>query len=252
MGFIRERHGALVVQQTARNHKLLADLLREITNHRLQTVRTSADWLLIRPSDLQRLIKPQNSGAKTHSGMQVVDLAAIDALPADTAHFHADLLSRSGQTVSYLSGREKAITVNQTAVVGSDLSSYQPVIANMGGGVALQIQSTLDRETQKAVVTVLSTFSVIKEPSAPIGVRAVATTQASTGRRVEVSEASASYRETDGIVQEFRSTMRLPLGVPVLVGSMTLEPNPRNMERLQLVLILRVQDAEQNIATAPR
>ena len=122
------------------------------------------------------------------------------------------------------------------------MGAFQPAVGNSGTGIALQIRPVVDREQKKAVLTLFSTFNDADKPSAPIHMRAAATTQASSGQYV--MEADATYKELNGVVQEFRTTAHMALGVPVLVGSMTLEPSSKSTEAKELVLIVTVQSAE--------
>jgi hypothetical protein len=238
LGSLRESHGILIVMQTIENQKSIAELLHELSERRHRAVRTTADWLLLKPADLSKL---QQAGAdKDHPGLFALDPAAFEKLAAENVHFHADLLGDEGQIVHYVSGRERSQTVNETAVVGTDVSAYQPIVANLGAGIALQVNPAIERETRRAVVSVFSTYTQMRPPGETIPVRTAATTRSASGQTVLANEASASYREVDGIVQELRCTVGLPLGVPVIVGAMTLEPNVDHAQGEILVLVLRV------------
>jgi hypothetical protein len=248
-GSIRDLNGILVITQTAANQKKAADILKELTTRQGETVHTYADWLILPHSEVSKLLKPQSAGEKENHVAPSLDPAALAKLPPTVRHFRAELLCLNGQTVSYVSGRERTVTVGEIAVMGTEVGAFQPIVGNAGTGIALQVNPTIDRTTGKAVVTLFSTFNDPENPGAPIPVRIgtpvyLGPTSQPSAQRVGKSETSASYRAVNGVVQEFRTTLKMPIGIPTLVSSMTLEPTAKNAEAMELVMILSVHPAE--------
>ena len=141
------------------NQQKVADLLRQLAESHATMVRVTADWLLLGPADLQKLIKPPAGPDKREGAIQEIDPAALRNLPDKTRHFHAETLSFSGQTVHVVSGRVRSVVTTVMPVVGTDVVAYQPEVTGMGAGIALQVTPRLDSDRQSAVVTLYSTFN---------------------------------------------------------------------------------------------
>ena len=123
------------------------------------------------------------------------------------------------------------------------MSAYTPSVASIGGGIAIQLNPTVDRDSQTAVVTLYSTFNDPDKPGKPIAIRSsFAATQSAAGK--QDGQASGTYRPLNGIVQELSTTTKLPLDVPVLIGAMTLEPTAKDVAAKELALILTIYLAE--------
>lgn len=88
-------------------------------------------------------------------------------------------------------------------------------------------------------MTLYSTFND-PEDSGNLTPLMVQGTSATTRPSAVGGQASASFQPLNTVLQEMRTTIRLPLATPVLVGGMTLEPATKNADAAQLVLILKV------------
>ena len=238
IGSLRELHGLLVVTQTPENQQKITVLLRQLAESHATMVRVTADWLLIGPADLQKLIKPPAGPDKRESAIQEIDPAALRNLPEKTRHFHAETLSFSGQTVHVVSGRVRSVVTSATPVVGTDVVAYSPEVAGVGGGIALQVTPRIDSDGQSAVVTLYSTFNDPDESGSLLPI--VQGTSATTRPAGAGGQATGSFQPLNTVLQEMRTTVRLPLATPVLVGGMTLQPATKNSDPSQLVLILKV------------
>jgi hypothetical protein len=213
--------------------------LQQLAESHATMVRVTADWLLMAPADLQKLIKPTAGSDKREGAIQEIDPAALRNLPEKTRHFHAETLSFSGQTVHVVSGRVRSVVTSASPVVGTDVVAYQPEVAGVGGGIALQVMPRVDADHQSAVVTLYSTFNDPEE-SGSLTTLMVQGTAATTRPAAVGGQATASFQPLNTVLQEMRTTVRLPLAVPVLAGGMTLEPSAKNFDGSQLVLILKV------------
>jgi hypothetical protein len=238
IGSIRELNGSLIITQTAAAHKEIAELLAQLADVRNHTIRTTADWLVLPPGDVEKLLKP--GMPHRAAAAREVDPAALEKLPQSARHYHADIRGLNSQTVHFVSGRERTVTVNVTTVAGTGVAGYTPVVGNAGEGVALEVTPAVDLDERRVLLTIQSTFNGPAGPDKPMTVRVGAV----EGPGTRPAEPSATYQELNSVVQEFRTVARIPLGTPVIVGTMTLEPSAKNAEGMQLVLIIKVQSAE--------
>ncbi len=207
-GSIHELDGLLVVTQTLETQKAVADLLRQLSEAQGPTLRATTDWVLLPRMDVSKLLNiPAANDKKGLPASREVDLSALDKLPPTARRFHAELLSQNGQTVHFVSGRERTVRVSSTTLVDNPLSSVD-VIGNVGGGIALQINCLLDPDRQTATVTLFSTFNDPTKSGRAAEGRAAPTTQPASDRLGHVPGARVNYRSVDGIVQECRTTVR--------------------------------------------
>ncbi len=115
-------------------------------------------------------------------------------------------------------------------VVGTAVVAFQPTIAQLLSGVTLQLTPRLEEDS--AVVEVLSVVSGWGKPGPSIsltsgGKGAVATTQPSGDQTSTdiISHATASLDRLNVTAQQLATTVRIPLGKPILVGGMTFDPD---------------------------
>jgi hypothetical protein len=242
-GSMHELNGLLIVSQTEAAQKQIADFLQQISDLRNKPIRTTAEWLLLTPGELESLTKPpslQSSGAARE-----VNPDALAKLPASARQFRAELPGHNGQTLHSLSGHEKSVTVNETATVGTGVAAYSPFIAVVADGVAIQVTPNVDSQRHTAVVTLFSTFNTGQEQGPLITLRSIAaTSQPTPDNAIANSSALATYHEVGSTVQEFRTTLRIPLNTPVIAGSMTLHPTGKDADARELVLVISVQSAQ--------
>jgi hypothetical protein len=240
-GTLRLMRGRLVVTQNAANQKAVESLLKQLSEGQ-ELVRVTADWVMLSPADLAKLTKPQAAGKAT-SGARVVDSAVLEKMRSEQMHFHAELVGFSAQTVHLVSGRERTLVTNATPVVSTDAVAYSPILSNVGGGLALQVNPRIDPDHQTALVTLLSTYTEVDQPTtAPAEV--TSTTRPSDRSQVLSGRETVRLQGVAEVVQELQTSVRLPLGVPVIVGGMTLEPTTSAANSPELVLILTVTAAE--------
>lgn len=94
-------------------------------------------------------------------------------------------------------------------------------------------------EQHSAVVTLYSTFS---DPAKVTGDNIIvggATTQPG-GNQITLLPGTAGFQPFSRVIQDMRTTIRVPLGATVIAGSMTLQPETQGGDEQQLVLIIKV------------
>jgi hypothetical protein len=236
--------GALVVKQTPENHDLIAELLKEIRSSlgNRRTVSIDARWLLLSSDDLDALLDKENTAESTllASRKQLDDhMRESSSLRAITHCFSGQkiyVVSGSKQNVvsGYIpvvgaleveeelepvvsrDGRVRAITVQHSEGMGPMRSEskvgYQPIVEKPNLGVLLELRPTLvGGEEQFAIVDLKSTLS-FSAAGAALPIQPMGNGLAPQVDRVKIETA------------ELATTLRVPLGKPVIVGGLTQRP----------------------------
>jgi hypothetical protein len=235
LGSIREISGLLVVTQTAQSHKDIETLLGQLREDHLRTVRVQADWLILTPDQARKLL-PADQKAEGKVSARAIDPKALAELPADAGKFHAELSCFSGQTVSIASGRAHSAVTDQEPVVAQQAVAYNPEIAQVRAGAMLEITPTLESTLDTAVVDVRSQVADWAEPTQVQH----SPRQGQAEAKVVGGDVAAIIDRLNLLTQEFRTTARLPVGRPILIGGMTSEPSQAGPASSQLYLVLQL------------
>jgi len=237
-GAIREISGLLVVTQTADAHKQIGTLLGQLREDHLRTIRAQAMWIMLTPEQANALL-PSDQKSDGKVSARSIDAAALAKMPADIVKFRAELSCFSGQTVSIAAGRSRTAIVAQDAVVAQNAAVLSPTVKPVQVGAMLEMTPTLETTLDTAVVDVHSQVADWSaETPTKIATRATAADPASgvqTG-----GEAPATIDRLNLLTQEFRTTSRLPVGKPVLIGGMSSEPSQSGPESSQLYLVIQL------------
>jgi hypothetical protein len=247
-GQVQQLGTSLIVWQSPAVHKLIRDLLtqlREVTGER-RTVAIDARWLLLNSDDLDRLMSRDEAGNLT------VTRDVLAQFTRRPTSMRCLTNCFSGQLVYLVSGTRRNVVSGYIPVVGSldapesgvryasnagrtrlfyaageiggaggqaehDRNvGYQPLVTTPNLGALLEIRPTLIRGGDSAIVDLKSTITV------PVQRQADPETQ-------QISPPPIVDRiaiET----QELATTVRVPLGVPILVGGMTHVPSTIGMQ----------------------
>ena len=236
VGSIRELSGLLVVTQTAEAHKQIETLLGQLREDHLRTVRVQADWVMLTPEQARALLAGDSKNDGKVSA-RLIDPAAL-AKVGESIAFHAELSCFSGQTVSISAGRTRTAIVDQQAVVAQDAATLSPTVRQIQAGAMLQLTPTLETTLDTAVVDVHSHVADWTEPGhAEVTTRQTQATP--TGVKMG-GEGPATIDRLNLLTQEFRTTARVPVGKPVLIGGMSSEPSQTASGGGQLYLILQL------------
>jgi hypothetical protein len=233
---------ALVVRQTPAVHEGIADFLAQLREGSAtrRTVAVDARWLLLNSDDLDAL------RSTTDDGRTTIDRKVLEVFTRRPGSLRGITNCFSGQSVYLISGTRRNVVRSYIPVVGSvDWPSreallaanqeesgdfyrliadetgggggmygggrsvgYQPVVETPNFGVSLRIRPTL-MHRENAAVTDLS--STITFPSNDVeGLDA----PAPMGLAPRVDRLAID-------TQELATTLRVPLGEPVLVGGMS-------------------------------
>jgi hypothetical protein len=254
----------LIVRQTPELLDEIQALLMGIreTGGRLQSVTIRADWLLLEPGQLKEIF--------AEDGKTVIRGAVHEAVATSGAS--GQITCFDGQTVHIVSGRLQSGVSSVTPVVGqtfphstlpadSDATpegalpaevlaqqiesaspdqesgvvlrqqvrsesqvGYQPVLQTANFGALLQVTPSVD-PTREGVVLDLRSLITHRaaEPPAAVDFRNVVPLD-----RLNV------------VVQQFMTTLHMPLGEPRLIAGSTLEPFAKENASAQLYLVVEV------------
>jgi hypothetical protein len=234
-GAIRELGGQLIVTQTLENQKFLESLLSQLRETNGRMVRVQARWLLLTPGEAKGLLVPQSPDP----GIALVDQAALDKLPDTAVGYRGEVTCFNAQAVSIVSGRTHSAITDQQPVVAQNAAAMSPTVKQVQAGVMLEVLPTLQAGRESAVVDVKTRLAEWTDPGrieVPISLN---TTQPGD-RAVAGAALSSGIDRLNMVSQDLKTAVRMPLGKPVLVGGLTLDPHPSEPAGQQLYLILRI------------
>lgn len=263
VGQIREMDDRFIITQTPANQKLVKALLDQLSEEDSRTVRVEADWVWLPPAEAGKLLKPPGK-AGLNSALREVDPAALGALPASVRHFHVETTGRNDQITYIVSGRERSLVTNVTPIVSTATSSFAPTVSTVAAGLGLEVKPMVKSDLGFAVLVLYATFDELGKPRrasaaavAGVALEPPPATQpaATQPDRIPIAppglpsrtapQAAQSPFNTIGMtVQDVRTTIRVPLGRPVLVSSGTWDPTGPHAEPLQAMFIVTVHAPE--------
>jgi hypothetical protein len=236
--------GLLLVKQTPAVHRQIETLLSSIREEggTVQAVTLQAYWLLLGSDDLDRLSPESKDGDR--GGPALVDRNVLKQFADSATSYRGRITCFSDQTVHLVSGRRTTVVVSGVPTVGHHSIGYTPVISVPNIGVLLQVRPTLLPDRPAAVVNLESTVTSLaeEEPSTPV-------TSTSAAARPEADQSSASATlKLDRLsidAHHLATTVRLPLGKPVLAGGLSMAGGDRPSgeeaaERKQLYLVVEL------------
>ncbi len=219
--------GLLIINQNKENHDLIAQLLGQLRAEGSRLVTVKAHWVLLGPAELEGLVGKRDE--KKSSGAQEIDAAALGKLGEKALHYRAQTSCFNGQTVHIASGRGRTAVMDLEAVTGDGTSLYNPIPKIVQSGAMLQVTPMLSQDGKEAVVDVQSVISEWDAPPPPAEIRTPTT-----------RPTSEMLDRINVLVQQLRTTVQVPVGRPVLVGGMTLEPTTKGANSGQMYLIIEV------------
>jgi hypothetical protein len=224
-GSIAPLGGMLVISQTAAIHKKIETLLRDLreASDGQQTVTVRATWLFLDTKQVNQLTRGQTKGG--------IDRAALDDLAAKVKGYQGQISCFDGQTVHVVSGRCRSVVLSAIPVVGSE-PGYQPIVSTPQIGVLLQVTPQLLPKARAAVLDVQSFVTRTDEAPAPFPFLSSQTIGGKTeeGKPAPARQQTLSLDRVNLVAHQLATTLRVPLGSPVLVGGLTLEPGAAAQE----------------------
>lgn len=234
----------LVVSQTAAIHAKIEatlEMLREMTGT-LRTVSIRGHWLLLDSDQLDKLQVDRD-------GRTSIDREQLAKLTREPTSYRGQITCFSGQTVHLVGGQRRNVVTGVIPVVGGGgTPAYQPRGGMPNMGVLLQVRPTLVAGGDAAIVD-LQTW-VTSSPPKDATLEFQSNQAAAPSRNDAEDKAEANKGEgaavrvdrLDIASQSLATTLRAPIGVPVLAGGLTAVPQIEgdSGEAKQLYLVVEV------------
>jgi hypothetical protein len=238
---VRPLNGRLIVTQSEANHKALAEVFRQLRETNATMVRVRAHWLVLQPGEVETLYKQRPEGKPPQAPFPEIDRDALQKAGAKSGHYRAETVCFDAQTVHVTSGRSRRVITDVTAVVGTNSAAYEPASDTLNSGLVLQVTPLLNSAHSAAMLDINSSFAEF-DPDAAAKGDAGAGLPLAADRAVDAGSAVDRVRS---LTQELRTTVSVPLGRPVLIGGMTLDPSAKGGDSPQLYLVVEVTASEQ-------
>jgi hypothetical protein len=235
LGAIRELGGQLIVTQTLENQKLLESLLSQLREANGRMVRVQARWLLLAPGEARGLLVAQSPDP----GIALVDQAALDKLPDSMVTYRGEVTCFNAQAVSIASGRTHSAITDQQPVVAQNAVAMSPTVRQVQAGIMLEVLPTLQAGKDGVVVDLKTRLAQWNDPT-PLALPSSVATTRPADLNVAGATNPAAIDRLNMVSQDLKTAIRMPLGKPVLVGGLTLDPTPAIAGGQQLYLVLRI------------
>ncbi len=274
-GSLRELGSQLVVMQTAEVHEKIEQLLTALRKEGGRgTVTVRAHWLLLDGVQYAELTSVSPGASPTR-----VDPVLLQKYEGDKTADHGEITCSDGQTVHIVSGRVRSAVTSMIPVVGQVEQEASGIELAMVGDLKdalagdkriplpgkplLDVRPPIELLTQVPVqggssdvgyqpVITMQNSGVVLEltPTRLPGAEAVVLDLKSVATRwnEQPDEQPRDFHgvikldTTDVISQKLATTLRVPVGIPVVVGGLTLEPvaGDRETGNLRLYLVVEV------------
>jgi hypothetical protein len=216
----------LVVRQTGDNQTRIQQLLDELRRStgpaHIVTVRTT--WVVSSPRELP---EPRTE-------------VSLDWINKQKTYCESQLTCFSGQTVHITTGKNRQFISDLTPVVANGAVAYDPTITNLLSGVELQITPQVVPGNDLVLLDLQTTVNEVLPSEQPITVTATSRGEGANG----MNQVTGNIDRVSVLSQEFKTTARVPLKKPVIVGGMTLEPAGADQQGgKQLYLVVQIDAA---------
>lgn len=213
----------LVITQTAENQKKIAELLDQFRAAK-QMVTIEARWVLLDDAQVAKLIP---EGGKRTVPVEVAPGALVAA--EAKVIYRGQITGFDRQKVHVATGKVQRYVENATPVVAENAIGWDPQLGALLMGAVLEITPALAPDGKSATLDLESHISEAGD------MRTKTFTGAVSGEKGESAKADIDLPEW--LVHTFRTTLRVPLDKPVLIGGMTA---PKAADGKVLYLILEI------------
>lgn len=227
VGSMSQLRGTLIITHTPEHHEQIQDLLQQLRDRwrpRLSErpqVSIRARWLRLE-ENAHRTLLPVSGETDQVEVPRTLDAEALAELGPEQIAYEGAITCFDGQTVHVAGGRGRTVVIEVDAVVGESASDVTPTARLIHLGPMLELTPSVAESGDAVVVDLKNIVSEDRsEPQAPADERT----------------ASAVLDRLELAVQQFATTLELPLGEPTLVGGMTM---PRDGQGTPLYLVLTV------------
>lgn len=238
-GNIEVLGNSLVINQTLQVHRKIEAMLSEVRAKRENgsTLVVELQWLWLDAAQERQLLgslKPSPAAR----GPAVLDAKSQTELAAKVPGFRGQITCSNGQLVHLASGDRHSVITSAIPVVGSGIG-YQPVVDRLNVGLIVELRASAVPGSDAAILDVQSTVTRWGKQPPPVNVGASwPPYQETTGSSKEGNVAQETVEQPGGSasvavdrpvvpVQQLATTVRVPLGKPVVIGAMTFSPSGR-------------------------
>jgi len=239
--------GLLIVKQTVAAHRQIEDLLESIGAEAgiMQTITIQAHWLLLTHDQMAQLLLPKAPG--NGGAVNLVDGTVLEELARTGSLYSGQITCFSEQKVHLVSGDRMLVMTGAVPIVSAEVVGYQPVLSVPNIGVLLELKPKLREDGRSALLDLESTVTALGEERAPpIPVQAENAPAGST-----ITSSSVRLDRLNLETQHLATTIGMPIGVPVLVGGLSVAgggqttADPATARQLYLVVKLAVNGGRQ-------
>ena len=219
------RVGALlVVTQTAENQKKIAELLEQFRAQR-QMVAIEARWVLLDDAQVAQLVP---EGAKRTVPLEITPaaLAAADA----KVIYRGQITCFDRQRVHLVTGKAQVYVADAIPVVAESAVGWDAQINSILMGAMVEIVPALSPDGKAVTLDLQSHVSEAGGEN-----RKATLNSAIGGKDQNGNTAKADIELPEFLLQTFSTSVRMPLGKPVLIGGMT-SPMASNGKVVYLIL----------------
>lgn len=240
--------GMLLIKQTAEAHKQIEQLLSDIRTEggNLHTVTLDAAWLSLTSDEFEKLV-PKPNGEEGE--LPAVDSAVLKELAAKNTTHQGRVSCYNDQTVHLVSGDRRTLVVGVSPTVGFGSVGYTPAMAIPNIGLLLQVRPTVDPNRKSAVLNVTSTLTEWQDPGEAITIKTDFEPASKDGIPTKGGSTQVSVDRVNLKTQQLATTVRVPVGQPVVVGGLSqLKNDPKAAadgpaRQLYLIVKLTVNEA---------
>lgn len=263
-GSITRLGNVLVINQTLRIHGQIAVLLEEVRAKRAagSAMVVELQWLWLDATQHEQLVGHTRPPAAGRTPL-AVDAKALQKLAGEVAGFRGQIGCSNGQLVHLVSGDRKSAFTSAIPVIGSGVG-YQPVVDSPNVGVVVELRASAVPGAEAAILDVQSTVTRWGKmpPSVHVGASwpPYQATEGSSSKEGHVYQETTQEPGGSSSVavdrpvmpaQQIATTVRVPLGKPVVLGAMTFAPSGpsglgeagRNAVQLYLIATTRIAAA---------
>ncbi len=153
------------------------------------------------------------------------------------------------QTVHLVSGDRRTLVTGVIPTVGFGSIGYTPSLVVPNIGLLLQVRPTVDPNRESAVLNVTSTLTEWQDPGDPITIKSDFEPASKEGIPTKGGSTQVTIDRVNLKTQHLGTTVRVPVGQPVLVGGMSdLQNDPKPAadapaRQLYLIVKLTVNEA---------
>jgi hypothetical protein len=213
-GAIKGLDRAIVVSHTLRIHRELAAFLADLRAARqaVPALVVQLQWLWLSAAGYEDLNAQPARGPAAGRTPLALDAKTLDRLARTTPGFRGHVACGNGQWVHLASGERRSVVAEASPIVGGGSVAYQPAVDVPSAGVLVRLRPTVAPGAESAILDVECAVTRWGGPRP-------------TARVGGAASGSSPVERPNIPTAHLATTVRVPLGQPVLVGGITIAPS---------------------------